>query len=364
MISLNLGPRIAVDQGMESKTPRQTLPKSFVGFLCLWTCVLNVGCGQATFQEVGPDAEDRAKPLLLEEEQFVQDRDTTAIDVLFVVDNSGSMADEHALVASKFSAFSSALSGLNWQIGLTTTDTNSNGARGSLLTLAGRSDRILTLRTPDYDRIFSNTIRRPESIECSLTGRLCPSGAERPLLASVLAMQKAVGSNASFFRPKTDLALVILTDEDEDQSGRPEDFALSQDVLAVFAGTFLRTHSLTAHSITVRPGDVACYNAQAAQASGTARYATAVNELVETTGGQAASICDSDYSSVLNKIGRSIREQVSSFQLRFKPSRNTTSVVIEPAQAITWRIEGNRLILSRVPDQGTRLKVRYSRRGE
>lgn len=345
------------------RTARQTVAKTFV----LGLMLLGVACGKVTFQEVGPDAEDRTKPLLLEEEQFVQDRDATAIDVLFVVDNSGSMADEHALVASKFSSFSSALSGLNWQMAMTTTDTDSNsvGAKGTLLPLSGRSDRILTPRTPDYDRVFSNTVRRPESIECALTGRMCPTGAEKPLLASILSMQKAIGVNAAFFRPKTDLALVILTDEDEDQSGHPDSFALSRDVLSAFSATFLRTRSITAHSITVRPGDLACYNAQAAQeGSGKAAYATAVNELVEATGGQASSICDSDYSAVLGNIGRSIREQVSSFQLRFKPSRNTTSVTIEPAQAITWRIQGNRLILSRVPDQGTRIKVRYSRRGE
>ena len=338
----------------------------FLGWGVLATTLL--ACGQVAFQEAGPDAEDRTKPLLAEEENFIQDRDSTAIDVLFVVDNSGSMADEHALVAARFSAFSQALTGLNWQIGLTTTDTQSSlpGARGALLPLAGRTDRVLTPQVPSFDQVFGRTIRRPESIDCSLTGRNCPSGLERPLMATALAIALSQPGqvNQGFFRERTDVALVIMTDEDEDITGNPADHAVASEVMAAFSSRFGRSKSLVAHSISIVPGDASCLASQAGQGGVEASYSTLVQELVESTGGYAASICDSDYSVVLRDIGRRIQEQVSSFQLKFKPSRFTTSVRIEPEQGITWRLDGSRLVLSKVPAKGTRIKVRYQRRGD
>jgi hypothetical protein len=44
------------------------------------------------------------------------------VDILFVLDNSGSMAEEQALLADSIAALTDALVGLNWRVGMTTTD--------------------------------------------------------------------------------------------------------------------------------------------------------------------------------------------------------------------------------------------------
>src|SRR5690606_8968839 len=70
------------------------------------------------------------------------------VDILLVDDNSGSMSAEQNLLAQRFSTFISRLSGLDWQIGITTTDVTNdpvNGLRGSLLELSGHpGQKILT----------------------------------------------------------------------------------------------------------------------------------------------------------------------------------------------------------------------------
>ena len=49
-------------------------------------------------------------------------RDRGAVDILFVIDNSGSMDDEQEEMAKRFSSFLSLLFDLSWQVGITTTD--------------------------------------------------------------------------------------------------------------------------------------------------------------------------------------------------------------------------------------------------
>src|SRR4051794_20894940 len=58
-------------------------------------------------------------------------------DILFVVDNSLSMAPEQKLLADGFHGFAQTLAGVDWQIGVTTTDTTSTGMGGKLVKFSG-----------------------------------------------------------------------------------------------------------------------------------------------------------------------------------------------------------------------------------
>ncbi|MCB0370011.1 MAG: hypothetical protein KDD45_11450, partial [Bdellovibrionales bacterium] len=44
------------------------------------------------------------------------------VDILIVIDNSGSMSYEQSEMAKRFSGFVESLNGLDWQLGITTTD--------------------------------------------------------------------------------------------------------------------------------------------------------------------------------------------------------------------------------------------------
>lgn len=93
---------------------------------------------------------------------FQQNRRNT-VDVLIVVDNSGSMVEEQAKLASNFQAFIQYFSDVevDYQIGVTTTDMTSDGERGRL---QGGDDEIvlvnaagLTIDRVAYDRDWGVT---------------------------------------------------------------------------------------------------------------------------------------------------------------------------------------------------------------
>lgn len=282
---------------------------------------------------------------------FVQGVQDNKVDILFVDDNSGSMKEEQSLLGNRFNTFINSLQDLDWQVGITTTDVSGGkyGLKGSLLELYDNPGlRILTSSLPNADMVFKKTIERPE------TG----SGNEQPLYASILAMEKRDSDNAGFFRNSSDLAIVILSDEDE-ASNRPSYATEPRDVVDKFESIWGTEKKLFVFGIVVKPGDKTCYDLQRAQTSNTAQYGTAVAELSQMTGGELGSICDSDYSDNLQRIGEKVRELVSSFQLAHVPIAGSVSVALEPAQNISWRVDGNKIIFTQPPVEGTRIDVNY-----
>ena len=65
-----------------------------------------------------------------------------AVDVLFVVDDSNSMAAIQAGVAAAWSSIAGPLAASDWQIGVTTTDFDDPARRGRLRAFSG-DDRVL-----------------------------------------------------------------------------------------------------------------------------------------------------------------------------------------------------------------------------
>ena len=55
----------------------------------------------------------------------VTESKNSKVDILFVIDNSGSMQEEQAKIAQIFSGFIAQVSHMNWRIAITTTDTTS-----------------------------------------------------------------------------------------------------------------------------------------------------------------------------------------------------------------------------------------------
>jgi hypothetical protein len=126
-----------------------------------------------------------------------------AVDVLFVVDNSGSMEDDQAQLAANFAAFFEA--GLTseapmFQVGVTTTDVLSVGsARGRLV----GEPAILDGTTPQLADAFAANVR------VGIDG----FGLELGLEAMRLALLEP--ENARLFRRDAALSVVFVTDEDD-----------------------------------------------------------------------------------------------------------------------------------------------------
>lgn len=335
-------------------------------FTTLFCCLFATGCSEVSFtpsrdltsQEV-PDPIPVVDKTVSESFNFNEGNTTRMVDVLFIVDNSGSMLAEQEKLGQRLNSFINSLTEVNWQIGITTTDASNGsfGIKGSLVNLSSTSQKILRASTPSYENLFLNSVVRTESIDCQTTA-VCPTNNEQPLLAAILAMDKRSSINSGFFRDNADLAIVILSDEDEMSSGPPE-ATKPQAVLDHFRSIWGQSKNLSVYGIIVEPGDSDCYMDQYLTAG---TYGHHVAELSRITGGVTGSICDTDYSQNLTKIGENVSQLLNYVVLSNDPESEDISLSVTPADpTLLWSLEGRKIIFNKTPKEGTQVTVVYQR---
>jgi hypothetical protein len=293
-------------------------------------------------------------------ETFISDASFGKIDILFIDDNSASMDPKQASLGAKFSGFATELLNIDWQIGITTTDcsTGTYGICGSLLPLTGLSGKILTPSVNNYQNVFSNSIQRPETAGCLNTGT-CPSGNSEPLLSATTAMNKYNTDNNGFFRTNSDLAIVILSDADERQTGGPTYANRPGQLMSTFKNIWPSGKKLKVYSIIVKPGDTTCLDTMRAGSGGYSFYGELIDQTVNMTSGLNTSICAPDYSLTLKSIGESVRTLTNSVALTNTPIASSVVVTFTPNQTITFKVIGNKVVFDSPPSVGTEIKVDY-----
>lgn len=293
---------------------------------------------------------------------FSDEKPLTEVDVLFVVDNSGSMAEEAAKLSRALSSFVDGLNGVDWQIAITSSDvgTGSFNTRGRLVNMVGTNSNILTRNTPNYEQVFLNTVVATGPNAACAGGDLyqCGSGDEQPLEATRIIIAEQAPENAAFFRPGADLVSIILTDEDEMSDG-PAGATSGETLVSTNASVFGGTKDLTGFGIIVQPTNQACIDIQAANAGQAGDY---VQHFAEITNGETGSICDDDYGPALVSIGQRIKKYATTIALTGTPVDGSVTVVLKPADpGITWTVVGNTIRLSDIPKKGSRMIVTYER---
>lgn len=266
-------------------------------------------------------------------------------------------------MGTRFPTFIQSLAGLDWRMAITTTDATSigtdfrNGRTDGLLLNFGYlngTKRTFTNRfyvdaqTPDVNNLFLQTVQRTgfgesgspteravytsfRSIERHLSQTECPdfpitaSQAKSPLLKTC--------QNDSFIRSNANLALVILSDEDEMSSGiynsngtirTGVDMRDVPENLLAFIKHYYPSKRTTAHAIIKRPGDKSCRTG--------ASYGDTYAKLVSLTTGILGNICAEDYGAQLHDIAGSIQDSFESYKLQCAPVNNDVVVNISPAQ--------------------------------
>lgn len=266
------------------------------------------------------------------------------IDILFVVDNSGSMAEEQANLASSFSNFISHFDEkkLKFQIGITSTDSRlstswwnntgtysadcdgspypkpyqyfPNNGFGSLLAYTG-NPKILTPDTANYVTKFQQN---------TALG-ICGSGGESGLLAATQFLSPAklasTGWNSGFVRDDAFLAVIVLSDEDEsvgdgsatyiktnttNKNNRINNFI---SALEYAKGDLDRVR----FDAIVAPSLALCPTAPEAGAVGTVYM-----EVAAQLGGRTSNIC-ADFSGDLDTLGTDLVELATKFKLLQPP---------------------------------------------
>ncbi len=237
------------------------------------------------------------------------------VDILWAVDDSGSMSEEQNLLAQNFGsfiAFADTL-GVDYQIGVTTTEVN-DGVSGHLWACNGFNKII---RSSDANRV--------QAFQCAANVTNPPSGNSRPnpggsdeqeagLQAARIALDVPVvdNENAGFLRPDARLAVITVSDE-EDQSDGPVNLYI--DFFRNIKG--FRNPQLV--SLSAIGGNVpgGCATADEGR-----RYFDAAAAL----NGQFESICTQSWQTMLQSIGLDVFTLRQAWGLSRPADPNTLTV--------------------------------------
>ncbi len=270
------------------------------------------------------------------EERFVA-ADVDAVDILFVVDNSGSMADDQQLLAENFAAFfGTALDdrGIDFQVGVTTTDVlTPAGARGRLV------GDVLTRSTPDLAAAFA------AQVQVGIDGAPLELGLE------ALRLALADGANDSLFRTDAALSVVFVTDEedagafvdllpDPALSRAPDEYVAL--LLARKGGA--RANAPVLVSAVLNPGGARRYEA-----------------LVDRFAGTRLDITRPDWGAQLGEIGVDTFTLSRSFLLASDAEAGSIVVEVDgrPTTAFAYDTARRAVVLDEAPGAGAEVVVRY-----
>lgn len=208
------------------------------------------------------------------------------IDVLLIVDDSGSMSEEQARLSAAAPALLARgdAAGADYHVGVTTTDPGP--VPFPIGTLRG---------TPRY--VTSVSASRVADLTAAVNQGINGSGTEEGLAAAAAAVTDATllaGTNAGFLRPNAELAVVILSDEEDFSVGTVLSYVQAMANRSVGIPGSLRIFGITG-------GTTGCTSP-----GGTADPGLRYEEAATQTGGFTRSICEADYTAITNEIADAI----------------------------------------------------------
>lgn len=256
--------------------------------------------------------------------QTVNVRRMNKIDVLVVIDNSGSMETEHKNMATRFGTFLDQLSGQDWQVGIVTTDARTrhdnsrinNRLDGKLLEFK-RADDTYSGQYMITSAMDSATAKAwfAKTIQMETDG----SGNEQGVAMTYRAVERALNGsgdvnarNRALIRNDAALAVLVVTDADE-TTGTTQDRNRPE-----FVYNYIRTSypdkPFSYNSIIVPLADAACLGV-----NGNEQYGYAYDAFSRMTGGIVGTVCATDYGSQLKDIGKATQDLVRSVTLNCTP---------------------------------------------
>lgn len=288
----------------------------------------------------------------------------SAVDVLFVVDNSGSMMEEQNAIGAAFDDFIqyAVSQGIDYHIGVTTTGISPSGGgwaacpggvdggeAGRLFPVTNERPRYITPTTPDPIGVFGQNVQVgvchwwEEGLEAAYRA-LSP-----PLVNSLDApdTNEPGDGNLGFYRPEAKLSVIIVTDED-DHSPRDPGFYIDffRNLKGAGGADRVRVHGVLGDGCPTASGNGVRYG-----------------QVIQATGGTVEPICTTDWGESLANLAQS----TFGYRLRF-------TLTGTPTGAITVRVNGtivtsgwsydaaaNQVVFeeSSAPPPGSRIDITY-----
>jgi hypothetical protein len=306
-----------------------------------WVYALAIGC-----VDYGVHGEDPVEgEQVVIEEHFTQ-APAPAVDMLWVVDDTASMAHEQAALAEGFRAFAEALveAGIAYQLGVITTDVLGDDA--------GVLQGVPWIITPEQDdpaAAFS------QAVQVGTDG----AGPEAGLAAVLLALDEEhlAGPNRGFRRSEALLHVVVVSDSD-DRSDEVLDDDPVAAVLEEFAAQGAAADLPVLFSAVAGDLPMGCTGV-----AGRAPAAEVYHQVVDATGGVFASICALDMAPVVRGLGVASVVYPDTFVLQARPDPATVAIWIDDARLDGgWdlRVEPPAVVLDEPPQPDAEVTVRYA----
>jgi len=279
-------------------------------------------------------------PVILNDrvEYFTQDTSRNGdVDILWVIDDSGSMADNQDALSRNFNSFITQFldKKIDFKMAITTTDGTST-RNGKMI---GDSSKLTSASAIGNRNAFINNFMKWVKVGTS------GSGIEQGLKTASSFLDRY---GASYLRDDAYLAIVFLSDE-EDQSGKAITNYLSQYQAAKRSKGMVKAYSIVTQNLQ---------STKQWETLGV-RY----NAVSKATGGTMSDISE-DFSSTLKDIGGSIVNLVDRFALAESPYQDKISVFVNSIKMESgWSFDINSHSLkfnaNAIPVEGAKIEIRY-----
>jgi hypothetical protein len=296
------------------------------------------------------------------------------VDIIWVIDNSGTMGPKQTNLANSISSFTSQFvtKQLDYKIAVVTTDirpvdpahpTDPNySGQHSCFVQSGSYPKVITPSTPNAAAALA------ANAQVGYYGAADAHGIDAARLALSSPNSDVGGCNEGFLRSDAFLAVIQFSDADDDTTATPASLLSYLDTVkkpfSLPSGGSMRSYFIGA-MVVQDLSTAAC------QALGPfSEVGTKFLSLANTTGGPIASICDSNFSAGLLAVSTKILEDTTAVHLASKPDVSTilvfedsTMITQDAGNGWTYDSAGNRIVFhgNAIPaGSGVTLTVNYT----
>lgn len=292
---------------------------------------------QVTGQEICPEC--ALDGLQLAEESFTQPvQQTRELDILLVVDNSGSMAEEQAKL-SNLSPLLDFIKDVNWRVAIASTNASENYFRETLDSL-------------DVTRTFAEKKQRFSDVILSLG--TSGTGNEQGITQTYNSVvRNHPNGSGRWVRNDSFLSVIVVSDEDECSNGA-NCGATNAQLLDRVENTVGKERATDFRfSSLIKPDSATC--PQAAYVGN--RY----KAMSDATSGLVSPICDNSYEDFLESIAANLAIEIEhGFHLAHDAAKILSIEVNGQVFAGTHIYKNQVLVLDPLPQGGDQVVVNYA----
>lgn len=258
------------------------------------------------------------------------------LDLLIVIDNSGSMKEEQENLSSKMAPLLSAIDKVDWQISVVTTDEVTFG--DCFRTLIRRGE-------PNAEEKFAAAVRAGSNGHAE----------EHGIRNAYLGLRGECPGQSPWLRQDSKLSILVVSDEDDCSQGVCRSGQNWSDILTDYVKTIRPDSDVRFYGLIYEPG-----TEESCGAKGGLNVGLTYKDLVDHYTGRTGSICDQDYTETLEAISEDIANLLQSrIPLDKAPDDNKVTVRINGQEINDFSIQEQHVSFSKIPESGSNVELTY-----